>query len=159
MPTPSTELYCEILLGRGLVTKVDAGDFEWLSGYKWKPQWDKTSRKFYVSCSRCVGGIKSTILMHRLILGLEKGDKRKGDHGNRDTLDNRRFNLSIVTNRQNMMNSSRVDPRYPGATWSKRKRKWISQAHINGKNTRLGTFDSRVAASNKYLEIVLQINS
>jgi hypothetical protein len=97
--------------------------------------------------------------MHRLILGLEKGDKRKGDHGNRDTLDNQRFNLSIVTNRQNMLNSSRVNQEYPGTSWNKRKRKWVSQAHIDGKGLCLGAFDRQIDASRKYIETISQLNS
>ena len=42
--------------------------------------------------------------LHRMILGLPRGDKRQGDHKNGNKLDNRRTNLRIVTYAQNRQN-------------------------------------------------------
>lgn len=40
---------------------------------------------------------RHTIIMHREILGLRRGDLRTGDHKNRNRLDNRRSNLRIIS--------------------------------------------------------------
>ena len=45
-----------------------------------------------------------TEYLHRLILGLRKGDSRQGDHINRNTLDNQKENLRITTLQQNSFN-------------------------------------------------------
>ena len=47
--------------------------------------------------------------MHRVILGLEYGDKREGDHKNHNGLDNQRSNLRISEGAQNKMNRSSVN--------------------------------------------------
>lgn len=48
-------------------------------------------------------------LMHRVVLGLEKGDGREVDHCNRDKLDNRVANLRLTTRAANIRNSDRAD--------------------------------------------------
>jgi hypothetical protein len=47
-------------------------------------------------------GVK--LRMHRVVLGLEKGDGLEGDHINGDRLDNRRANLRAATRQQNGQN-------------------------------------------------------
>jgi hypothetical protein len=44
--------------------------------------------------------------MHRFLLGLDKKDKRQADHINRNTLDNRKENLRIVSQRKNQQNKN-----------------------------------------------------
>lgn len=47
---------------------------------------------------------RQVIYLHRLVVGLEEGDRRQVDHINGDRLDNRRMNLRIATARLNMQN-------------------------------------------------------
>jgi hypothetical protein len=49
-----------------------------------------------------------SIKMHREVLGLKRGDARRGEHRNGDTLDNRRSNLRPATDSQNAMNRRRI---------------------------------------------------
>ena len=83
------------------VALVSDEDYEWLSQYKWyytgkgyaqTAIWDREAKK------------QRRPLMHRMILGLERGDKRLSDHVNREKLDNRRENLRIVNSRQSLRN-------------------------------------------------------
>ena len=42
--------------------------------------------------------------LHRMVMGLTRGDGKHVDHINGDKLDNRRCNLRIITHKQNMFN-------------------------------------------------------
>ena len=56
------------------------------------------------------------------------------DHLNHDTTDNRRSNLRVVTQSQNMQNavvSSRNTSKVVGVNWDKKARKWHSRIHVN----------------------------
>lgn len=89
-----------IQLTHGKVTIVDDGDFEMLSKFKWHA-------KRYVGdhwvAARTIGSKRhtKTLLMHRLLMGFPAGEV---DHKNRDPLDNRRDNLRLATDSQQMMN-------------------------------------------------------
>lgn len=125
---------------RGIIrdwVKVDDEDFDALNQYVWHlgnagyaASWEKR-------------------LMHRELLGLMTGDGRYGDHINHDKLDNRRANLRIVTNAENMQNRR---PRrlgssqYRGVTWDKRTQRWIAQGMLNGRTYFLGRFDDEDVA-------------
>ena len=89
-------------LSQGQVARVDSSDLPLIAGHKWYALWHPDTRSYYASGNVNVGGKRTTIYMHRLITGAPKG--MKVDHENHDTLDNRRFNLRICTNQQNMEN-------------------------------------------------------
>ena len=92
---------------------------------------------------------KLIIFMHRLILGLAPDDPRLGDHVNRDTLDNRRGNLRIVTAGLNAQNASprRGSSAYRGVHWNKGLGKWAATAQVNRVTHRLGYFDNETVAA------------
>jgi len=94
MTTPSPELYREIPLTRGQVAIVDAVDYDSLAAFTWYAKWDKCTQSYYAARNAVdSSGKRTTVRMHRQILGLGKGDRREGDHDNCNTLDNRRGNL------------------------------------------------------------------
>lgn len=131
---------------------VDDADYEWLSQFKWCA--DKRVRTFYVIRSQRIKGKNFFIYMHRLILGLERDDKREADHVNGDGLDNRRSNLRIVTHRQNLWNlsaqSERGSSRFKGVSWYKRDKKWRSGIRYNDQLIHLGYFDDEIDAAKAY---------
>lgn len=73
------------------------------------------------------------------------------NHKNFIKTDNRVENLEIVTARENTnkkhLKSSSV---YTGVHWSKTKKKWIGQIHINGKQEYLGSFLNEIDAHLSY---------
>lgn len=88
---------------------VDAVDFDWLSAFTWNVSWgSRTPWQFYAK--RNVGPARDTLRMHREIM--IHADPRTEvfmalhpvDHGNGQTLDNRRANLSWVTPAHNRAN-------------------------------------------------------
>ena len=108
MTTPSTD-YRLIPLTQGQFAKVDASDYDWLVQWKWCAAWSPRTESFYaVRSSSMKEGKRILLKMHRLILELGEGDKRFGDHGNLDTLDNRRENLRVATHAQNEQNKTKL---------------------------------------------------
>lgn len=94
---------------------------------------------------------KTNIYLHRWIMGLEAGDPRVVDHINRDTLDNRRVNLRVVTRGQNLQNLAVKGgtSQYRGVRCRMGKNgiKWGAQCKVNGRTYHLGTFTTEVEAA------------
>ncbi|MFA5377659.1 MAG: HNH endonuclease [Dehalococcoidia bacterium] len=127
---------------------VDDADFEWLMRWKWHAAWSKCTKSFYAK--RTMGpanGGPATIAMHRQILGLERGDKRQGDHKNHDTLDNRRENIRIVTDQQNRFNRRGTK----GYSWDVSHNQYYAQIKVGGIKICLGRFDDPHEARTAYL--------
>src|ERR1035437_8057727 len=91
-----------IPLTRGQFALIDDDDFNKFGGLKWFASLNKKTGSFYAS--RGVGPRKKRriVRLHREIMGSPEG--LKVDHRNHNTLDNRKENLRICTNSQNMMN-------------------------------------------------------
>ena len=90
--------------------------------------------------------------MHRVIISAVPG--QIVDHINRDTLDNRRGNLRIVTARQNVLNSRLLQAHnrsgYRGVCWQSDRRKWRATIHVNRRNIHLGWFHCPEEAARAY---------
>lgn len=88
-----------IKITQGYEVKIDDEDFDLISGRSWKVL--RSRKRVYASYSYGKDSNKS-MLMHRLIMNAEKG--QYVDHINGDTLDNRKENLRLCTNSQNLGN-------------------------------------------------------
>jgi hypothetical protein len=110
---------------------VDHEDVELVSAYAWR-----LHRLGYATANG------STVLMHRLILGLGKGDSRQADHVNRSRLDNRRANLRIVTRAQNIQNVPGRGGRskYRGVDLYVPTGRWRARCQLGGRQHNLGYF-------------------
>ncbi len=138
----------EIQLTQGQVALVDDADYEWLNQWKWFVCWNHHVRSFYaVRNIRLPSGQRTTLKMHRLLLGLERGDPRQCDHINHQTLDNQRGNLRIVTNQENHFNAHAK-----GYYWNKKMQKYKVQIGLNGDQKYLGYFDDPAEAHQIYLD-------
>jgi hypothetical protein len=154
MNTPEL-FYREIPLTHGQVAKVDAADFEWLSQWKWNAYYDHHSKGFYADRSVYNRSTKKNnhLRMHRLILGLEHGDRRKGDHADRDTLNNQRYNLRVATNTQNLANAKRSDSNtsgFKGVTYESSRKKWKAKIQFQGRGINLGRYSTSEEAHKAY---------
>ena len=137
-----------IPLSQGQFAIVDDEDFEELNQFRWYAGWARNTHSFYAKRKlRWRNGKQVMELMHRRILGLERGDKRHGDHLNHTTLDNRRSNLRIVTNQENQHNR-----RGKGFSWNKQNKKYKARITVNGIERYLGLFDTPAEARAAYLE-------
>ena len=94
----------EILLPQGRIVLVDDDDFEKVSSYRWR-LCGKGPNKYAITNSPRKLGVRTGILMHRMLMGAEKGDGKFVDHINGNGLDNRRENLRFATLSQNQANT------------------------------------------------------
>ena len=133
----------EIELTQGQVTIVDDKDHEWLSQWKWHA--DPSRGNFYARRnSPYIDGKQHTIKMHREILGLKCGDGKIVDHINRDTLNNTRVNLRIVSASENNHNHDGYSHNTSGSNgvcWNKSNNRWQAFVRANRKQIFLGYFD------------------
>lgn len=93
--------------------------------------------------------------MHRMIMGLESGDKREVDHINGDGLDNRKENLRICTKAQNAWNQGprsgkKYRTGYKGITFDKSKNRWMALIQKNRKNYYIGSYQNPCEAALAY---------
>ena len=140
-----------ISLGNGGFALIDKDDFPLVKGFKWKKRKSPVNPNnlWYAAAQPYFNGIKRTILMHRVILGVT--DSRvKVDHRNFNGLDNRRRNIRVATDSQSAMNRRPfAKSGFKGVYWTG----YMFQAQLgnaNGKRVSLGTFKDPVKAARAY---------
>jgi hypothetical protein len=114
--------------------------------------WNKktnTEPKYYVSTNINDGGKgkerkSHSIHMHRYLTNAPKG--MVVDHINRNECDNRKSNLRVCTQSQNLMNyvekPSNNTSGHIGVCWDKSTNKWIAHLAIMRKHKSLGYYDN-----------------
>lgn len=117
--------------------------------------WSISSNGYLTAYERLMG---RTIRLHRLLMNCP--DDKVVDHINGNPLDNRKSNLRVVTQQQNMMNQkqrSNNNSGITGVSYCKRLNNWRSEICVNGKSIVLGYFDNfddavaaRKSAEEKY---------
>jgi hypothetical protein len=140
----------EIPLTKGHSAKVDDEDF-WVSLQPWFA--DVRDGQIYASRNRPKdgGGPRGLIRLHQVIMIPPPG--MEVDHINRDTLDNQRSNLRLVTKTQNQRNRGPCRTNavgIKGVCAGKRGRGWRAQIGIGGRTLALGTYDSPEQAALAY---------
>ena len=127
------------------IAVVDDDDVEMLKHFTWgiNKCWNKKTNKhphFYAGCNHPGG--KSCFLMHRMIVDAPKG--KIVDHINGDKLDNRKSNLRICTQRENIENSKKYinnNSGQKGVCWDNKHKKWNAYIKIPKCYRRLGQYD------------------
>lgn len=99
-------VYCRLIpLDKGLYAIVWEADYEYLKQFRWVSRWNPTARTHYAIRYHIVDGKRSSIFMHRAIMGAAWKDGLEVDHVRAgDGLDNRRTNLRFASRTENMMN-------------------------------------------------------
>lgn len=99
----------------------------------------------------CWGPGKEFMSMHRIVVGLARGDAAHVDHRNHDKLDNRRANLRACTRSLNQQNRSGAasgsSSRFRGVCWDKRGGRWKAYATLGRRQHNLGYFDDEREAA------------
>lgn len=133
----------KIKLSQGQYALVDNEDYEWLNQWQW--HYNNGYAK------RAQGKLCDNILMHRLILEAPSGFQV--DHINRNRLDNRRTNLRIATQKQNLYNKVKYKNNtsgFRGIVWYEKRKKWGAGIRFNGKRIHIGMFHDIKEAAKSY---------
>lgn len=140
----------EIKLKKGGIALVDDEDFEALNQYEWYAI--KTQKNTYAV--RCIynkeTGQVRHLRMHRIIMSAtERWDLI--DHIDHNPLNNQKYNLRRVTQRQNLLNSKRFNKTgYKGVTYRKDNSKFTATIHAEGRDISLGCYTTAVEAAKAY---------
>jgi len=138
----------EILLGQGKYTIVDGGWFEELNQWKWYV----SSNGYVIRNAKMVNGKRGPqIHMHRIILNTPEG--MQTDHINGNRLDNRKTNLRVCTNSENLANQRPIrggSSKFKGVTWHNRDKMWMSYIRKDHKRIHLGYFNNEAHAAEAY---------
>ena len=90
-------------------------------------------------------------LLHRELLGLQRGNGLYGDHINGDPLDNRRENLRVCTQAENAQNVKTTggSSKYRGVCRDQSRKKWLAYCRMPGETgiRNLGRFASEEQAA------------
>lgn len=159
LPLTEESEMIEIPLTRGQVALIDDADFELVSQHKWCAFWSPRGRCFYAVTSTQKEYKRTTIYMHRLIMGASISEKV--DHINRRTLDNRRSELRLASHAQNMHNRGKTIKNtsgYKGVSWDRINNKWVAEIWENKKKTHLGRFLTKEEAYAAYCEAALRLH-
>jgi len=132
-------------------TLVDDDDFIRLSCHKWRLIKAK-SGPYVVRGTRTCGKYR-LIYMHREIMGITNGSVV--DHKDHNTLDNRKENLRVCRQGDNLKNrfpNKRGTSKYKGVSFQNRTGKWYATIRIDGTQANLGLFDKEEDAARAYDE-------
>lgn len=133
----------EIEVTGGAITQVDDDVYDYLVQFRWR----LSPREKHVVRRVWDKGIRRTIMMHRVILGLGKDDGSETDHIDRNKLNNQRSNLRICTTAQNQWNAGMRKDNSSGykGVW-KQKNRWTGAVKHNGVFHRIGSHKNIIEA-------------
>jgi len=130
---------CYVPLTKGYEAILDASDAHIVDGFNWQVNIMKAKKHPLIYAQRQVG--RRTIMMHRSIMAPESD--LFVDHRDGNGLNNRRSNLRLVTQSQNLCNqrlSSTNTSGFKGVFWSEYVGKRYVQIELNGKKKCLGHY-------------------
>lgn len=117
---------------------IDKEDYFKVKNYTW---FLSKGKKQYAISFFTENGVQKNLFMHRLIMDCP--DDKVVDHINiTETLDNRKSNLRVVTQLQNMQNCIKSKYEQTGIHYREDKNKWTATIGVNGKLKHIGSYDS-----------------
>jgi len=141
--------YVEIPLTRGHTALIDLDDYERVttagSWYAWTRPGVRTCYAAKAT-TRSDGG-RTTIYLHTFLTGWPRVD-----HKNSDGLDNRRANLRLATQSQNIANARRSlgSSQFRGVHFQPRYGNWMARITVRGVKHYLGVFPDGAEAARAY---------
>lgn len=134
----------KILLTQGKIALVDEEYFEKINKFKWYA-WNYNKKNgFYALRNILINNKRSTISMHKEIMG--SSNNLCIDHINGNGLDNRKSNLRFCTRQQNQFNRKYHNKnnklKTKGIIWDKQRKKFRAEIKFNRKLIYLGRYNT-----------------
>jgi hypothetical protein len=146
----------ELSIGSYLVL-IDGEDSEKINKYRWHYNASQTGGPYFRGWIKTEFGKRIHVYLHRYIVNAPP-DKHV-DHINCNTLDNRKENLRLCLQIENMHNCKKSKANstgYKGVTYNKRERKYKAQICINWHHVSLGTYSDPREAYEAYCKAALK---
>jgi hypothetical protein len=138
----------EIPLRNGGVALADDDDAPLLLQFKWYTCRKKLTGRTYAVAARIDGKV---VLMHRVVMGLGAGRSIMVDHVNGNPTDNRKSNLRLATNAENLRNRKRHSNNKSGFKGVSREgNRWCASIKFCRRKYRLGSFPTPEMAHAAY---------
>ncbi len=140
----------------GLSTLIDLEDWDFFRSKRWRIKNSKTknpnkSKPYLFEYGSYGGNFCNLLLNSNYII----------DHKNRNTLDNRRFNLREASRSQNNANVGKYankSSRFKGVMWHSGRNKWRVQVRKHGICHSGGSFIDEIEAAKKANELILKLH-
>lgn len=131
---------------------IDVADLKLIASYSWRVYVDNKKGYMRVETSVTENNKTTHFMLARFLMNFPKG--KFSDHKDCDSLNNRRSNLRLATQKENSRNAPKTirktHSKFRGVSWHKRKNKWIATCAINTKNKFLGYFSTEIDAAKAY---------
>jgi hypothetical protein len=137
-------------LSQGREAIIDAADAGAVGQFNWRVQSAGENHK-YAGRSEMQNGQRRFVLMHRFICNPD--DSQYVDHINGNSLDNRRQNLRVCTQSENLCNRAKQSNNRSGykGVYLHAPGVWRSRIQFRGNLTDLGLFNDPEAAHQAYV--------
>jgi len=145
-----------------VATVIDTEDLSRLIKNKYSlcVRWDEKRKTYRVKVKTSIDGIVKLVYLYRFLVNAPS-DKMV-DHKNHDTLDNRKSNLRLVNNQQNLQNRAGADcdskSGYRNVWWNTQQNKWSVSFSSKRKHYYCGSYESiaeAIAVANKKRKEIL----
>lgn len=148
-------IYMTSRTGEISVGYADVEDLPLIQSRTWYVMYNGKIKYVSSNYSRKLDGKRGAVYLHRLVANAPLG--LVVDHKNHDTLDNRKSNLRVCTQGENMQNraSAQTNNRcsiVSGVWWSAEKKKYRVGIRVHGKPKHIGYFSDKLEAEAASIE-------
>lgn len=123
---------------------IDKEDVDKVKRYTWHASYQKDIANYYIETNKKISGGKFMLFLHRYLMDAK--DSLTIDHINHNTLDNRKLNLRVCSQKENNLNQAELRRNnktgYRNISWQKSCEKYIVTLMIDGKNKTIGRTSS-----------------